>query len=38
MSYMNAEMKEDLVQTGLDEQEVRSLRAIIDQLQLKNQD
>jgi copper homeostasis protein len=38
MSFINAGMKEDLVQTGLDEQEVRNMRAIIDQLQLENQD
>jgi copper homeostasis protein len=38
MSYINPEMNEDLVQTGLDEQEVRAMRAVIDQLEKENQD
>jgi copper homeostasis protein len=37
MDYINAGMQEDLTQTGLDEQEVRKMRAIIDQMQEENQ-
>ncbi len=38
MQHINEFMNEQLVQTGLDEQEVRNMRAIIDQLEQENQD
>lgn len=38
MQHINEFMNEQLVQTGLDEQEVRKMRAIIDQMERENQD